>query len=150
MAKSRRPSRARKRATTRGARVSKAVSKPKQTPRARRIRKERRALSSNPNYVHWIAGFQEREAQRTGKLPSVNSVVKNPKFRKWVDVILGHDPKRKHGPNSQLAKALVELGVRDPTFKGAVGNSPGRGERVQRQRARGSSRNERRGFRRGQ
>ena len=112
--------------------------------KAQRIKAERRKIGSNPNYVYWIAGYQSREAERTGKVPSVTSVTRNKDFRKWVDVVLGHDPKRKHGPNSQLAKALVELGIRDPTFRGAVGNSPGRGERARHRGAR-----DRRGLRRG-
>jgi len=112
--------------------------------KAQRIKAERRKIGSNPNYVYWIAGYQSREAERTGKVPSVAGVTRDKNFRKWVDVVLGHDPKRKHGPNSQLAKALVELGIRDPTFRGAVGNSPGRGERA---RHRGTR--DRRGLRRG-
>lgn len=105
-----------KKALTRGARAS--------DTKAARLRRERRAIGTNPNYQYWIVGYAERDAQKTGVLKSPYSVRRDPNFQRWVNVVLAHDPKRKHGGNSQLARALVELGIRDPSFRGAVGNSP--------------------------
>lgn len=110
-----------------------------QSRRAKQIRRERRGITSNPNYYLWITGFQEREAARTGKLPSVHSVTRNPKFQKAVNDVLGASKLRKQGPNSKLAKALVELGVRNPSFRGIVGNSPDKGQPRPRSHRRGSS-----------
>lgn len=92
--------------------------------KAARLRRERRAIGTNPNYQYWIVGYAERQAQKTGVLKSPYAVRRDPNFQRWVNVVLAHDPNRKHGANSQLAKALVELGLRDPSFRGAVGNSP--------------------------
>lgn len=112
----RRPAKKANRSPKRGARASET--------KAKRLRRERRAIGSNVNYQYWIAGYMDRQAAKTGKLPTAQSVRRDKQFQKYVDVVLAHDPKRKHGANSRLAKALVELGIRDPSFRGAVGNSP--------------------------
>ena len=95
--------------------------------RAIRIRRERRHITANPNYLYWIAGWQSREAARTGVVPRPTQVVRDPQFQAHVNTVLGHNPRVKAGPTSRLARALVALGIRDPNFRGAVGNSPGRG-----------------------
>lgn len=105
------------------------------TPREARIRRERKQLGANVNYQYWIVGFADREAGRVGKRPSEQAVRRNPEFQKLVDTILGHDPKKKYAANSKLARALVAVGVRDPSYRGNVGNSPGRGDRVKRRQS---------------
>ena len=100
--------------------------------KAARVHLARKELRSNKNYDQWISGFQMREAERTGKFPSVASVRRNPRFNKSVNVLLAHVPSRKKPKaNSHVAHALVELGIRDPSFKGAVGNSPKASARAQ-------------------
>lgn len=92
--------------------------------KAKRLRRELRNQGSNINIQYWITGYAERQAQKTGKLLTPAQVRRSKDYQRWRNVVLSHDPKRAHGANSELARALVELGVRDPSFRGAVGNSP--------------------------
>jgi hypothetical protein len=94
---------------------------------ARAVQREWRALGKNPRVLTWVSGFQEREAKRTGRLPSVAEVRRNPQFRAAVDVIFATDKagrghRSSRAPNGPLARALVTLGVRDPDLQFDVGS----------------------------
>lgn len=93
-----------------------------------RIKKARRSIGANINYQYWIQGFADRIASETGTRPSVTQVIRNPRFQRAADVVLASNLKTRSKSNSSaLARALVELGMRDPSFRGSVGTSPGTG-----------------------
>lgn len=92
---------------------------------AKAVAREWRQLSGNPRVLTWVAGFQEREAKRTGRLPTVAEVRRNPEFRRALDVVFANGKGKKtlsRKANGPLARALVNLGVRDPDLEWDVGS----------------------------
>lgn len=71
----------------------------------------------------WERGFQAAHLQRTGVKLTVRQVQQHTAYRDALDVIKHADPKRKHGPRSRLAKALVTLGLREASWDHFVGES---------------------------
>jgi hypothetical protein len=89
---------------------------------ARHVQREFRKFSKNPAALTWIGAFMEREAKRTGRLPTEAQVRRNPEFRAALSVVFATNKRSSRGVSGPLARALVTLGVRDPDLKFDVGS----------------------------
>lgn len=114
-------------------RVGKALGRGPVSPAtARKVESFRRGLRRSKLYDTYARGFAINEAIRTGKLPTLKAVKRDPRFKAALDVIAATRKGTAKGPGSPLAKALVQLGVRDERAKYNVGNSPDAGRRRRR------------------
>lgn len=81
---------------------------------------------------HYIPGFAQKIAAETGVTPTDAQVRRNPDFKAAVRQVLKKGRKSR-AANSPLARALVTLGLRERGFRGKVGNSPDKGNRLRSQ-----------------